>query len=623
MFKLILFCFLTVLLDSAIGQNMEAYEAEELFNNKYYSAVWKYYKDKLEDDSLNTELNYKMGICYLHSRSQKEKSIHYLKRAATSREATGVHQAMAFKQLGDANYMVGNYDNAIANYEKYHVLAKSNPNLPIENISREIEMCKMARELQELKKITYQLINQKHDSNKKRNTSGYDKIGYSISNSSPVFSSKKTIIKNESNDNEYFEETKGLIKTPKYIPRTVDSSKTKMETNVASSTDGQIILIYRDDNGEANLYTSVLNGNDWMEPEKLNKVINNPGWEPDEFISIDGNTLYFASKRDGGFGGKDIYKCEKLPTGEWGKAMNLGSAVNTVYDEEAPFIFPDGVTLYFSSNRNRPKGEFDNFTCSLTDSIGWTKPANIGYPLHESLKSDFGVKMQADSSFKKENYLSTFIGQKNSSVTIIKGRIDIEKNPDNQPFIEIIVANNETGSIAGVYRPDSKTGKYTCIIPSGKNNNITFEAKGYLFHSENINIPKDQGYFKLQQPVVLKPIAEGSKTVLNNIFFECGKAVLTSASDIELNRLHQFLQNNPGLRVELSTYVERKISAEDLELTEEKIQSVMNFLTEKGIDKNNIVTAIYKKTKKKGKSAEISQPKNNTVILELKILAKK
>ncbi|MCD6017342.1 MAG: oprF 5 [Bacteroidetes bacterium] len=620
MFKLFLISLLSVLAVSAVSQDLEPYEAEELFNKKYYAAVWKYYKDKLKEDSLNTELNYKMGICYLNSRSQKEKAIQYLKRATTLQKNNVNYQALAFKQLGDANYLTGNFDNAIENYEKYRTLTKANPNTSVEDISHEIEMCKMAKELQELKEITAKLVNQKNESRKNRNFSGYEKTGYSISNSSPAFASKKINLKNGHDDSEFFEENnKGYVKNVNQPSKTADSSKTKMETTIASSTDGQIILIYRDDCGEANLYTSVLNGNEWMEPEKLNKVINNSSWEPDEFISSDGNTLYFASKRDGGYGGKDLYKCEKLPGGDWGKAINLGPSINTVYDEEAPFLFPDGATLYFSSNRNRPKGGFDNFTCFFSDSSGWSSPVNIGYPLHETIKSEIS---QADTNFKKENYISTFISQKNLPITVIKGKIVSDNNGTVPPLIEITVANNETGSTAGVYCPDSKTGKYTCIVPSGINNNVTFEAKGYLFHSENIAIPKDQGYFRLQQPVVLKPISEGSRTVLNNLFFEDGKAVLTSSSELELNRLQHFLKNNPGLRVEISGSVKKKSATDEVKLMESKIQSVINFLTEKGIDKSNIEPMVYKKSKKK-KSRSTTQTEENSEKLELKILASK
>jgi tetratricopeptide (TPR) repeat protein/outer membrane protein OmpA-like peptidoglycan-associated protein len=623
MLKLILIFFLIVFWGFLFGQDLQPYEAEELFNKKYYTAVWKYYRDKLKVDSLNSEFNYKMGVCYLNSRSQKDKAIHYLKRAAANKGNKSIHVALAYRQLGDANYMIANFDNAIAYYEKYQLLAKGNPDLNNQqDLTREIEMCKIAKELQELKDITSKLISQNGISKRDKAQTGFERTGYSISNSSTAFQPKKLKLKSDLYDADLFEEnTKGNNKTVKPSVKALDSSKTKMETTVASSVDGQIILIYRDENGEANLYTSVLNGNDWMEPEKINRPIHNKSWESDEFISLDGSELYFASKRPGGFGGKDIYKCTKLPNGDWGKAKNLGPTINSSFDEEAPFVFPDGVTLYYSSNRFRTKGGFDHFTSSFTDSLGWTVPVNIGYPLHEAINSASHLATQTDTTFKKNNYISTFVSPKNTPVNIIKGKID-NTNDDHLPAsIEITITDNETKEVSCVYRPDSKTGKYSCMVPSGKNNNITFEAKGYLFHSENINVPKDQRYFKLQQPVTMKQIVDGSKTFLNNVFFEPGTSTLSGTSEIELNRIYHLLKDNPEMRVRLSCSIKRRSTEEEIQLTEAKIQSVINYLSERGIDRSNIEHTLIKLKKTKN-SENISQT-NSFEKLELTILAKK
>lgn len=606
-------------------QNLEPYEAEELFNKKYYSAVWKHYGNKLKEDSLNADLNYKMGVCYFNSRSQKEKAIHYLKRVTTSADKKTMCHALAFKLLGDLNFMASNFDDAILNYETYHKIIDGSSNLlPSEDVNQEIEMCKMAKDLQVLKEITASLVNQKKTNKKNRNQSQeYEQSSsYSISPSANSFTLKKSIsLKKDINDKEFFDQPNNMtISNLKSSSKAIDSNKTKMETTVASSIDGQIILIYRDDNGEANLYTSVLNGNEWKGPEKLNKVINNKNWEPNEFISTDGNTLYFASKREGGFGGKDLYKSDKLANGDWGKAANMGPTINTIYDEEAPFMYPDGVTFYFSSNRNRPKGGFDNYSCSLSDSIEWTVPVNVGYPLHETDDTGNLEKESPNEELNKENYLSTFINVKKKPINLLKGKITCVTNDNlHSPFIEITIANNETGNIMAIYHPDCKSGKYTCIIPSGKNNNITFEAKGYLFHSENIDISEDRGYYRLLSTVKLEPITEGSKTTLNNIFFEDGKSEFTSFSTIELNRLLNFLMTNPNIKVEISGTVNKKCSNNELKIMETKILSVLNYLFEKGIDKNKVNYMIYKKSKKvKNKDAKIDD--KDFTKLELKII---
>ncbi len=72
----------------------------------------------------------------------------------------------------------------------------------------------------------------------------------------------------------------------------------------------------------------------------------------------------------------------KLPTGEWSKSQNLGSVVNTPYDEDGVFIHPNGRTMYFASKGHNSMGGFDIFTSEMADDGTWGKPENISYPLN-------------------------------------------------------------------------------------------------------------------------------------------------------------------------------------------------------------------------------------------------
>ena len=92
------------------------------------------------------------------------------------------------------------------------------------------------------------------------------------------------------------------------------------EATVGLSPDGQTILIYKDDKGDGNIYSTTLNGEHWSIPVKLNENINSKYWEPSASISADGNTLYFVSDRPGGYGGRDIYFSKRVPGGDWGRA---------------------------------------------------------------------------------------------------------------------------------------------------------------------------------------------------------------------------------------------------------------------------------------------------------------
>ena len=116
--------------------------------------------------------------------------------------------------------------------------------------------------------------------------------------------------------------------------------------------------------------------------EKIKKPVNTNSNETHATLSHDGESLYFVSDRDGGKGGKDIYKAKLMKDSTWGKVQILSSKINTSKDEATPFITKDN-TLYFSSKGHNTMGGYDIFY-SKKDGSGnnWGKPENIGYPLN-------------------------------------------------------------------------------------------------------------------------------------------------------------------------------------------------------------------------------------------------
>jgi len=152
------------------------------------------------------------------------------------------------------------------------------------------------------------------------------------------------------------------------------------------SPDGMTIIITccsrGDSYGSCDLYSSNKIGNNWSEPENLGSGVNTSAWESQPCLAADGRTLFFVSTRRGGKGGSDIYKSSLQDDGYWSAPANLGDSINTVADEMAPFIHPDGHTLYFSSRGHTGMGGADLFVSRMDRKGNWLKPENFGYPVN-------------------------------------------------------------------------------------------------------------------------------------------------------------------------------------------------------------------------------------------------
>ena len=129
------------------------------------------------------------------------------------------------------------------------------------------------------------------------------------------------------------------------------------------------------------LYVSDWDGSRWSMPRQLKGSINTNSWESQPCVSSDGRELYFVSRRNGN---ADIYCCQRNADGTWGEPQNLGAPINTKGKEMAPFIHPDGQTLYFSSDKHIGMGGFDLFMSRRGADGQWQEPVNLGFPINTS-----------------------------------------------------------------------------------------------------------------------------------------------------------------------------------------------------------------------------------------------
>jgi len=360
------------------------------------------------------------------------------------------------------------------------------------------------------------------------------------------------------------------------------------------------------DFGSCDIYYSEKQDDGWTPPKNIGKPINSEYWESTPAASADGRMLFFSSGvRPDSKGGKDIYVSYKREDGSWTTPINLGDSINSTGDEFAPFIHPDGRTLYFSSNGWLGLGGQDLFYSRLKDDSTWTTPRNLGYPINTSY-DDFGLIVNASgqyaffSSNRKGSQdwdLYTFElyqEARPNPVTYVKGKVyDIKTKEPLLANVEII--DLESGNIIFSSKTIMPQGNYIACIPLKKNYAMNVNAPNYLFYSENFTLEK---CIKVNQSYVidvpLQPIEPGSKVVLKNIFYETDQYVLKKESEIELNKLIKLLNQYPRLHIEISGHTDNVGGLEHNKiLSTNRAKTVYDYLVNHGIKAERLKYAGY------------------------------
>ncbi|MBS1637248.1 MAG: OmpA family protein [Bacteroidetes bacterium] len=589
----------------------------------------------------NDELNFMLGFVYFNIDPLNEKTTTYLERAYQL-NPNGNQPDLSYA-LAWAYQLHLKWDDAIKHYQLVlNVLnknAKDNA-IAIEEMNKKIDECKVGKARSAAPERIY-----------------VDNVGSAINSRFPdysafitadesmiVFTARRdggTGTKNDEQDGLPFEDLyvsyrkDGKWEQSQNMGPNINSEE--HDATAGLSADGSILFIYKfkeKDGGD--IYVSKLTGNTWSKPEHLNKNINSKYHESSVSLSYDGKKLYFVSDREGGLGDRDIYVSTLDAKGDWGPAENLGTTINTKYAEEGVFMHPDGKTLYFSSKGHSTMGGFDIFK-SVFENGKWSEPENLGYPINGPADDVFFVingsghhgyfaSIKQGGYGDKDIYKITFLGPEKSPVlmnednllasvaapvsdfkaerivskgpkmTILKGIISDEQT--KLPLeAQIDLIDNEKNELLATFRSNGTTGKYLVSLPSGKNYGIAVKRDGYLFHSENFDLPATADFQEVEKNIELKKIDIGKTIVLRNIFFDFDKATIRPESANELDRLIKLLTDNPGIRIELGSHTDSKGSDDyNQKLSQQRSQSVVNYLISKGIAASRLEAKGYGET---------------------------
>lgn len=387
----------------------------------------------------------------------------------------------------------------------------------------------------------------------------------------------------------------------------------------------------------------------WSVPESMS--INDPNYmfaHPN--ISPDGNTLYFSSNKAGGFGGMDLWKVEKIESGEWGTPMNLGAMINSKGDEVFPNL-KSADSLYFSSDAQQTLGGLD-LLFSAQRNGSWSTPEHLAYPLNTA-RDDFGMIFKDGQS----GYLSSDRSGKDQlysfiifEPTVVMNGVVTKKGSANPLSDATITIINKTDGTEEIIKSD-EVGMFEMPLLTGKDYEVKVEKEGYFSTIEVFNTKNIQSNKTMEQNFALLPLSNDDYDVTDNgsgngnndgnqngngdgsgnqdgsdnnngnnnngsndgngnadginvnkpyeipnINWDYNRWDIRSDAEPYLNYVVKLLKDNPELRIEISSHCDsRGSNAFNDVLSEKRANEVVKYLVAKGVKRSMLVSKGYGK----------------------------
>lgn len=501
--------------------------AQAFFDAKDYAKAYDAY-DKLNDKyPKDIDFKFKLGLCCLNYVEKKARAVEVFEGLKTE-----IKEPSAAFYLGKAYHMNYKFDKAIKELEEFK-LANKNSSKDEKAMGAEADIlirnCNAAKNLIEGKIVAkfknLSTVNTEEDEYGPAITTDEGVMVFTYKGKKSVGGKVNSQLQPDEVEGEYHEDVYVTVMGPDStwgVPQSVAEINTNgHDAAISISPDGRYIFMFQSsETNNGDIYMSVLTGTTFSKPEPLNENVNSQAWEGSCSISADGQVLYFSSERPGGKGGRDIWASVKI-NGDWGPAINLGPKINTEFDDDAPFIHPDGITLFFSSKGHNSIGGYDiMFSYFREDS--WTEPKSMGMPLNTT-EDDlyYVINSKGDKGYFSSNRPAGEGGKGGEDiytvqpgilgdrpiVAVLKGIVYGNDKPI-EAMIE--VTKNKDGKLIGPYYSNNVTGKYLLAISPGSTYRIKINAEGFESVIEDIDIATLDKFLEIKKDFYLYP--PGTKT---------------------------------------------------------------------------------------------------------------
>ena len=403
------------------------------------------------------------------------------------------------------------------------------------------------------------------------------------------------------------------------------NSENANEGSVTFSPDGKSMVFAKGNTGkrkgavDINLYISRLRNRMWSEPRLLS-ISRGDSWDSSPAFSRDGRTLYFSSNRKtaGSYGGTDLYSAKMDARGRFGKVKNLGGEINTPGNEMFPYIANDG-TLYFSSDGQPGYGGLDLFTAKRRSGV--ISIENLGQPVNSS-SDDFGIYLfKADRGFftsnrpegKGDDDVWTFVNDDPNLKTVnyfLKGKTMThleEEDPEILGNVKVFLIDYQGDVLDEMVT--GKEGEFNFRLYENENYTLLAEKEGaeaqeyYVTRLDYTTVGKavDQeslvnlvNNITYDTLIFLDKIIIDKSIVLENIYYDFNKWDIRADAAVELDKLTDILNDNPGISIELSSHTDSVANdAYNQRLSQRRAESAVRYIVASGIESNRITAKGY------------------------------